>query len=58
MTYTIAIYDTERRRRRPLSIHAGLSAVDVRELATVYRALGHEPANVLITKDTAQDQAA
>jgi hypothetical protein len=54
---TVTVYDADRRRRRPLAVHAGLDASTVRELAAVYRALGYPPECITIEPDAAEEAA-
>jgi hypothetical protein len=39
----LTIRDPDRRRRKPLAVHAGVDAATARELAAAYRALGYPP---------------
>jgi hypothetical protein len=39
--YVLVVIDKDRRRKRPLAEHAGLSREDAQELVSVYEALGY-----------------
>jgi Mrp family chromosome partitioning ATPase len=54
---TVTVYDADRRRRRPLSVHAGLDRATARELAAVYRALGYPPECITVESDAAEEAA-
>jgi hypothetical protein len=50
-SYTVVIADSERRRRRPLAHHTGLTAREAFELAAVHRALGHRAEDITVGSD-------
>ena len=51
MNTSTVVADSDRRRRRPLAHHTGLTAGEAVELAAVYRALGHRGEDIAISSD-------
>lgn len=58
MTYSISIWDYDRRRHAPLAEHAGLSLEDAHELQAIYEALGYPCERIRIEAEVLEEVAA
>jgi hypothetical protein len=57
VSFTVVVTDPKLRKRN-LAEHAGLSADDARELASIYRCLGHPSERIRIVAAAGMEKAA
>jgi hypothetical protein len=51
VAYIVCVYDSDRRRRKPLAVYSELSATEAFEVAAILAALGHRGEDIAVCSD-------